>query len=132
MRYLLDTNTCIYIINKKPMQVFEHFAGLSTGEVGIAALTLAELEYGVANSHQRARNEETLARFLSPLEIVPFGEDAARHYGNLRVLLEKKGTPIGAVDLLIAAQALSVGATLVTNDLGEFRRVPGLRCVNWV
>ena len=132
MKYLLDTNICIYIINKKPLKVFDHFSGLVTGEIGVSALTVAELEFGAAKSQARARNEEALARFLSPLEVVPFGEGAARHYGVMRAALERKGTPIGAVDMLIAAQALSVGATLITNDLGEFRRVPGLRCKNWV
>ncbi len=131
MRYLLDTNTCIYIINRRPPQVFAHFEGLRYGEVGVSSITGAELAFGVAKSGS-ARNRQALEKFLAPLELLPFDADAMHAYGPLRAELQRRGQPIGALDMLIAAHALALGATLVTNNLDEFRRVPGLECDNWV
>lgn len=131
VRFLLDTNTCIYIINRRPAQVFEHFAGLRIGEVAISAITGAELSFGVAKSGS-ARNQQALDKFLAPLDVLPFDEAAMKHYGTLRSHLERQGQPIGALDTLIAAHALALGATLVTNNLREFERVPGLALENWV
>ena len=131
MRYLLDTNTCIYIINRRPPQVFAHFEGLRYGEVGVSSITGAELAFGVAKSGS-ARNRQALEKFLAPLELLPFDADAMHAYGPLRAELQRRGQPIGALDMLIAAHALALGATLVTNNLDEFRRVPGLVCDNWV
>ncbi|WP_038213372.1 type II toxin-antitoxin system tRNA(fMet)-specific endonuclease VapC [Xenophilus azovorans] len=130
-RFLLDTNTCIYIINRRPPEVFTHFDGLRAGEVAISSITGAELAFGVAKSGS-LRNQAALDKFLAPLDILPFEEAAMRCYGSLRSELERKGTPIGALDLLIAGHALALGATLVTNNLREFQRVPGLRMENWV
>lgn len=130
-RYLLDTNTCIYIVNRKPAQVFEHFAGMHSGEIAISSITGAELVFGVAKSGSK-RNRDALDKFLAPLEIVPFDEAAMRCYGDLRCQLERRGQPIGAMDLLIAAHALALGVILVTNNLREFQRVPGLNLENWV
>ncbi|GMU69934.1 MAG: hypothetical protein AMXMBFR37_22660 [Steroidobacteraceae bacterium] len=130
-RYLLDTNTCIYIINRRPAKVFEHFAGLHTGEIAVSSITGAELAFGVAKSGSQ-RNQHALDKFLAPLEILPFDEAAMRRYGVLRSDLERQGTPIGALDLLIAAHALAVGATLVSNNLREFRRVKNLAMENWI
>ena len=129
--YLLDTNTCIYIINRRPAKVFEHFAGLHVGEIAISSITGAELTFGVAKSGSQ-RNQLALDKFLAPLEILPFDEAAMRRYGILRSDLERQGTPIGALDLLIAAHALALGATLVSNNLREFRRVKGLSLDNWL
>lgn len=128
--FLLDTNTCIYIINRRPAGVFERFAGLGYGQVGISSITGAELCFGVSKSGS-ARNQRALDKFLAPLELRPFDDDAMRQYGNLRAELEARGTPIGAMDLLIAAHALALGSVLVTNNLREFQRVPGLELENW-
>lgn len=129
-RFLLDTNICIYRINKRPAAVFERFASLRMGEVAVSSITGAELSLGVSTSGS-TRNRDALEKFLAPLEILPFDEPAMRAYGPLRTTLERSGTPIGALDLLIAAHALSAGCILVSNNLREFNRVPGLRSVNW-
>lgn len=131
MIYLLDTNICIYLINRRPIQVFEHFQGLRLGEVAISSITGAELAFGVSKSGS-TRNQQALDKFLAPLEILPFDEPAMRRYGELRSDLERRGEPIGALDTLIAAHALTLQAVLVTNNLSEFQRVPGLSCENWV
>ncbi len=129
-RYLLDTNICIYIINRRPPEVFRHFDGVAAGQIGISSITHAELDFGVAKSGSR-RNRVALDKFLLPLEIMPFDADAARQYGKLRAQLELAGTPIGALDTLIAAHALALGITLITNNTREFERVPKLRLEDW-
>jgi tRNA(fMet)-specific endonuclease VapC len=133
--YLLDTNICIYIINKRPMEVFDRFEGLAVGQVAISSVTGAELSFGVEKSGS-SRNRQALDKFLAPLDILPFDEAAMRSYGPLRSHLEAEGTPIGtpigSMDLLIAAHALALNATLVTNNAREFQRVPGLVIENWV
>lgn len=128
---LLDTNTCIYIINRRPPEVFEHFAGHEVGEIAISSITGAELTYGVAKSSSR-KNRDALDKFLAPLVVLPFDEMAMREYGELRSHLERQGQPIGALDQLIAAHALALDAVLVTNNEREFNRVPRLRLANWV
>lgn len=130
-RYLLDTNTCIYIINRQPLAVFEHFARLRAGQVAISGISGAELHFGVAKSRSE-RNLQALDKFLAPLDVLPFDEAAMRAYGDLRAHLEREGTPIGTLDTLIAAHALALDCVLVTNNLREFQRVPGLRLENWV
>ncbi|PWG62715.1 type II toxin-antitoxin system tRNA(fMet)-specific endonuclease VapC [Spiribacter halobius] len=131
MAFLLDTNTCIYIINRRPPEVFERFRGHAIGEIGISSITGAELTFGVAKSGSR-RNRAALDKFLAPLDILPFDEAAMRQYGPLRAHLEREGQPIGSMDLLIAAHALALGYTLITNNLREFARVPNLPLENWV
>jgi tRNA(fMet)-specific endonuclease VapC len=128
---LLDTNICIYIINAKPPQVLAHFHQFRLGEVGISSVVAAELAYGVAKSAS-ARNRSALEMFLAPLEIMPFDENAVWSYGTLRADLERLGQTIGALDTMIAAHALSLDATLVTNNQRDFSRVTGLRLENWV
>lgn len=130
-RFLLDTNTCIYIINRRPSQVFERFAGLRMGDVAISSISGAELNFGVAKSGSQ-RNMDALTKFLAPLDVKPFDDAAMSKYGPLRAHLERAGMPIGALDLLIAAHALALGSTLITNNLREFSRVPGLGLANWV
>jgi tRNA(fMet)-specific endonuclease VapC len=132
MRYMLDTNICIYLIKKKPAQVLEKLKKLSIADVAISSITLAELEYGVAKSSQPQQNSEALHAFVAPLEILPFDDRAACRYGEIRAFLEGKGKVIGAMDMLIAAHAGSLGLTLATNNLREFQRVPGLEVENWV
>ena len=128
---LLDTNICIYIINAKPAAVLQRFRQYRIGEIGVCSVVAAELAYGVAKSGS-LRNRQALEMFLAPLTILPFDEPAARVYGELRAVLERKGTTIGSLDMLIAAHALSQQALLVTNNTDEFTRVPGLQLDNWV
>ena len=132
MEYILDTNICIYIIKKKPNRVFNKFKSLELGKVGISAITLAELQYGIEKSSKPAQNRKALHHFLIPVEIVYFDMDAAITYGSLRKHLEKVGNPIGAMDMLIAAHAQSLNCTLVTNNEKEFDRVVELNVENWV
>ena len=132
MRYLLDTNICIYVIKRRPPQVLARFQRCAVGDIGLSTVTLAELQYGVAKSAFPERNQQALAAFTLPLEILPFDAPAAAAYGPIRATLERQGTSIGAMDLLIAAHAVSLGVILVTNNLREFGRVPGLQVENWV
>ena len=128
---LLDTNICIYIINAKPPEVLARFRHYHLGEVGLCSVVAAELAYGVAKSGS-ARNRAALEMFLAPLDILPFDANAVWAYGALRANLERQGQPIGALDTMIAAHALSLDAPLVTHNTREFERVPGLRLENWV
>ncbi len=132
MKYLLDTNVCIYLIKKKPPQVLQQFRSHLIGDIGISSITVAELQYGVQKSQYPEQNQQALEQFLVPLVIAGFDEQAAATYGKIRAALEAQGTPIGALDMLIAAHALSLGVTLVTNNVREFSRVPELQLVNWV
>ena len=125
MIYLLDTNICIYIIKRKPAIVLEKFSQLPLGSVAISTITLAELEYGVRKSANPEKNIEALTQFLVPLDIIAFDYDATKTYGKIRADLEKKGTPIGPLDTLIAPHALSMDVTLVTNNEKEFNRIAG-------
>jgi tRNA(fMet)-specific endonuclease VapC len=128
---LLDTNICIYVINAKPPMVLQRFREYRMGEIGICSVVAAELAYGVAKSGS-TRNRQALEMFLAPLMILPFDEDAIWAYGELRAELERKGTPIGSLDTMIAAHALSLRCTLVTNNTREFAKVAGLTLDNWV
>lgn len=129
---MLDTNICIYLIKRKPVSVLQHFQHYRPGDIAISAITLAELEYGVAKSQAKERNKKALSQFLIPLEVLPFDQAAAACYGQIRADLERKGQPIGANDLLISAHALTLDALLVTNNLKEFARVTDLKLANWV
>lgn len=130
MKYLLDTNICIYIINERPKRVRERFRRLAASEVGISSVTVAELAFGVAKSGS-VRNRSALQAFLVPLEVAPFDLAAALAYGDTRADLERRGQPIDPLDLQIAAHALSLNAILVTNNEREFRKVAGLTLDNW-
>jgi tRNA(fMet)-specific endonuclease VapC len=129
---MLDTNICIYLIKGKPPQVLSRLKEFNLGDVSVSSITLSELEYGVAKSSKPEQNRDALDAFLAPLDILPFNAEAAYHYGKIRALLEKEGKLIGAMDLLIGAHALSASMTLVTNNLKEFGRIPGLRLENWL
>lgn len=129
--YMLDTNICIYIIKKKPDQVIERLRHTRVPDVGVSSITLSELEYGVAKSARPEQNKLAIVEFLAPLEILPYDDMAAQEYGKVRVYLEKQGTPIGSMDMLIAAHALSLNCILVTNNESEFRRIPALKIENW-
>jgi tRNA(fMet)-specific endonuclease VapC len=131
MRYLLDTNICIYLIKHKPLQVIEKFNACSVGEIGVSSITVGELWYGVAKSAHRQANRQALEQFLLPLIVTEFDEGASEVYGEIRAALEQEGQPIGALDTLIAAHAVSMGVVLVTNNEREFSRVPELMVENW-
>lgn len=128
---LLDTNICIYLINAKPAAVLERFAQYQLGDLGVCSVVAAELAFGVSKSGS-ARNRHALQMFLAPLVILPFDTPAVWAYGDLRADLERRGTPIGALDTMIAAHAISQQALLVTNNTREFAKVPGLQLDNWV
>jgi tRNA(fMet)-specific endonuclease VapC len=132
MKLMLDTNICIYVIKKQPPAVLERFTKYSVGDIGISIITWAELIYGASKSLHPARNRTALEEFIAPLEVAEFDRAAAEVYGSLRAGLEEKGMVVGAMDLLIAAHAISIDARIVTNNLREFQRIPGLRVENWV
>ena len=132
MTYMLDTNICIYIMKNRPEKVLERFKKELNNGICISSITLAELEHGMKNSSNPARNEQSLLRFLLPLSILPFGPKEASEYGEIRTYLQKQGTPIGPMDTLIAAHARSEGLILVTNNIREFERVLDLELENWV
>jgi tRNA(fMet)-specific endonuclease VapC len=131
VKLLLDTDICIYVINRKRPEALERLRAYAVGEVGVSAITYAELQFGVENSARGEQNIERLERFLLPLEVVAFDAEAGRWYGRVRAQLRRAGVLIGGNDLLIAAHALSLGATLVTNNVREFERVHQLRLERW-
>ena len=130
MKYMLDTNICVSLINKRPPRVLEHFSRHTLGEIGVSSITVAELAYGVSKSGS-SRNQAALDAFLMPLAVAEFNQDAAWKSGEIRAVLEANGKAIGPYDLLIAGHARSLGCTLVTNNQREFQRVPGLKTDNW-
>ena len=132
MRYLLDTNICIQIIRRKPSELLSRLTALPMGDVGLSTITAAELHVGVQKSRDPARNAEALTMFLLPLEIAAFDYAAAEAYGRIRAALESSGTPIGPLETLIAGHAVSLNTTLVTDNVAEFSRVPGLQIENWL
>ncbi|MBR1374955.1 MAG: type II toxin-antitoxin system VapC family toxin [Cardiobacteriaceae bacterium] len=132
MRCMLDTNTCIYIINRKYKQVVETFSNYKVGEVVISNITACELAFGVKKSSSIDKNSSLLFEFFELIQILPFGQEAIWHYADIRASLQRKGSPIGAMDLLIAAHARSLNLPLVTNNTREFERVEGLQLENWI
>jgi len=131
MKYLLDTNICVHLIRHRPPRLLEKLTSLPVGEAGVSSITVAELQYGVHKSSRPEQNAEALAMFLTPLPIADFDYRAAEAYGSIRASLEGSGAPIGPLDTLIAAHAASLDAILVTNNVGELRRVPQLRVEDW-
>ncbi|HSR95765.1 MAG TPA: type II toxin-antitoxin system VapC family toxin [Kofleriaceae bacterium] len=131
MKLLLDTDICIAILNRED-RVRSHLEQHAPSALRMSAITLAELRFGVAKSTQSKRAATNLNALLSKVSVVPFDEAASTRYGQLRALLERRGTPIGGLDTLIAAHALSMRWTLVTHNVREFRRVPGLTVDDWL
>jgi tRNA(fMet)-specific endonuclease VapC len=129
--WLLDTNICIYLIKRKPQILLDRLRTVDIDTVAVSSITVAELQYGVAKSARPEQNGLALAALLAPLAVAPFDDAAAAIYGTVRATLERAGTPIGSLDMLIAAHALSLGRTVVTHDTREFRRVEGLRVEDW-
>lgn len=132
MILLLDTNTCIYLIKKRPPEVLRRFDEYAVGDIAVSSVTVAELHFGARKSQRSAQNERALEQFLLPLIVAGFDHDAAIAYARIRASLKKRGTPIGPLDTLIAAHAASLNLTLVTNNVREFERVPDLKLDNWV
>jgi tRNA(fMet)-specific endonuclease VapC len=134
MRWMLDTNTLVYVLNARPQHqsVLDRFNDHDPSKLCLSAITLAELRFGVAQSQRRAQTQKKLDRVAAALTVTPFEEGAALAYGLLRAALQAEGQPIGPLDTLIAAHALSESATLVTNNQREFSRVKGLRLENWI
>lgn len=131
MMYMLDTNILIYAIKHKPPKVFERLKAHLSDGLCISAITLAEMEHGVQKSAFPAKNEAALLQFLTILDVLPFDDRAAVEYGSICAGLQKQGTPIGTMDMLIAGHARAESLTLVTNNVREFQRVPGLAIENW-
>jgi tRNA(fMet)-specific endonuclease VapC len=132
MKWMLDTDTCIALIKRKPPELLKRLQAKAVGDVGISSVTLAELRFGVAKSARPEQNRAALDQFLLPLDIAAFDELAAETYGDIRAKLEAKGMPIGPLDTLIAGHALNLNVILVTHNLKEFRRVKDLRMEDWL
>ena len=132
MKYLLDTNICIYAINGRHPQLTNKLLTILPDEIAVSSITVGELEYGAAKSRWGNRTRQTMYAFLSNFNILPFDNNDAVCFGNLRASLALAGTPIGAYDVMIAAQGLTKGLTVVTHNTGEFSRVPGLKLEDWV
>lgn len=131
MRYMLDTNICIYVIKHKPEKVFDELKKHDPAEMCISSITYAELAHGVEKSAAVEKNRLALSLLLANIEILDFNVDAANCYGKIRADLEKKGTPIGPLDMMIAGHAQSLDYTVVTNNVKEFARIGGLKIENW-
>ena len=131
LRYLLDTNIVIYVLKRRPVEVLSAF-NANASRMAISSITLAELLHGAEKSTRLSENLSVIEDFSSRLEVLPYGAKAAQHYGAIRASLEKLGQPIGVNDLHIAGHARSEGLVLVTNNVSEFMRVPGLQVENWV
>lgn len=131
LKYLLDTNIAIYVIKRRPVEVMGVF-NQNAGRMAISSITLSELYHGAEKSNRVAQNLVVVEEFASLLEVLPYAAKASAHYGAIRTTLERAGRPIGVNDLHIAAHARSEGLTVVTNNVGEFERVPGLLVENWV
>ena len=131
MRYMLDTNICIYLIRQKPVKVLLKLKELDLQDICISSVTYAELVYGVEKSAAAEKNRLALSLMLAQTEILDFDVHAADEYGKVRADLEKRGVPIGSLDMMIAGHARSLGYTVVTNNMKEFARVKGLKTENW-
>ncbi len=132
MRYMLDTNICSYILKSHPLSVKAHFEQVGTRDLFISTVVLAELYYGAARHPKEPTIRKEIDDFVSRLAVIPWDDIAADHYGRIQATMEKNGTPIGAMDMMIAAHARSQGATLVSNNIQHFDKVPGLLMANWV
>lgn len=131
LTHLLDTNICVVVIRMRSPRALARLQTMTPGSVGVSIITVSELQFGAAKSQNPQRNRQALEQFLLPLEILDYDSAAAAHYGDVRAALEKAGTPIGPLDTLIAAHARSLNVAVVTNNLSEFRRVPGLKVEDW-
>ena len=131
LTYMLDTNICIYVMKSYPIDLREKFNALAE-QLCISSITLGELHYGAEKSVRRAHNLTAIEHFVARLDVLPFAEKAAAHYGQVRAELERAGTPSGPHDMQIGGHARSEGLIVVTNNMREFERMPGVRAENWV
>lgn len=131
MLYMLDTNICIFLIKRRSDELMHRMRVFRTGEIGVSVVTVAELQYGVSKSEHKERNQAALEAFLLPFDIADFSFDVTVTYGQIRAELERNGQPIGPLDTMIAAHAVSLDVPLVTNNTREFERVKGLRVEDW-
>lgn len=131
LTYMLDTNICIYVMKIYPSELREKFNALAE-QLCISSITLGELHYGAEKSARRVENRTAIEHFTARLEILPFADKAAAHYGQVRAELERAGTPCGPHDMQIGGHARSEGLIVVTNNMREFSRMPGVRAENWV
>lgn len=131
LTYMLDTNICIYVIKRYPQELRNKFNTLAE-QLCVSSITLGELHYGAEKSARRVENLTAIERFVARLDVLPFGEKAAAHYGQVRAELERIGTPCGPHDIQIGGHARSEGLIVVTNNMREFTRMPGVRAENWV
>ena len=132
MKYLLDTNTCIYVINKRPASVLNTIRSKHPDEISISSITIAELNYGAERSQNPHQNRIAILEFLIPFSLLDFDQRSAFYYGRIRKALESEGTPIGPMDLLLASQAKAYNLIFVTNNIKEFKRIDNLRLENWL
>ena len=130
IRYLLDTNTVSFHIRQSSALLQKRLRAIPADSVALSVITEMEIRYGLAKN-PALKIASLIEAFLQGMSILPLTSEAARHYARVRTDLDARGTPIGPLDLMIAAHTLSSGATLITTDLGEFRRIPGLRCEDW-
>lgn len=131
LAYMLDTKICIYVMKSYPPELREKFNSVAE-QLCISSTTLGELHYGAEKSVRRAENLAAIAQFVARLDVLPFGEKAAAHYGQVRAELSRAGTPCGPHDMQIGGHARSEGLIVVTNNIREFARMPGVRAENWV
>lgn len=132
MPYILDTNTCIYFLNRSSERIISKMKGLSPSDIKLSTITVAELFFGAEKSRARKQNWAIVENFISNFELLPFDGTCCRNYAKIRTSLEKSGSPIGPMDLLIASITLAHSLILVTNNVKEFRRVKGLSVENWI
>ncbi len=132
MKYLVDTNICIYIMKEKPVSVINRFKSLDISDIAVSEITVSELFYGVEKSQRKAENHQRLNEFLMPFTVLPYRSPASKAYAKIRADLERKGQVIGALDMLIASHAIAEDLTLVTNNTKEFQRINELKLENWV
>ena len=132
MKYLLDTNICIYIINEHPSSILDTLCSKRPNEISISSITIAELHYGAERSQNTHQNRIAILEFLLPFSLLDFDQRAASCYGKIREKLESKGTPVGPMDLLLASQATAYNLIFVTNNIKEFKRIDNLRLENWL
>jgi tRNA(fMet)-specific endonuclease VapC len=131
LRYMLDTNFCIYVIKNYPPELRERFNSLAE-QLCVSSITIAELYYGAEKSARRLENLQAIGQFCARLDVLAFSAKAAAHFGEIRANIERLGTPVGLLDMLIGAHARAEGLIVVTNNAREFQRLPGLRVENWM
>jgi len=131
IKYMLDTDICSYIMREKPLEVLRRFDALEMEQFSISVITYAEFMFGIENSPNSKKHRATVEKFILHVDILPWDQSAAQHYGQIRVDLQKQGNPIGAMDMMIAAHARANKRTLITNNEKHFSRVSKLKIENW-